>query len=44
MQRLGMGEAATRNLPQVQNDIRVWYNPNQEDSWFMGISEMLKLS
>lgn len=44
MQRLGMGEAATRNLPQVQNDIRVWYNPNQEDSWFMGISEMLNIA
>jgi ABC-2 type transport system permease protein len=28
----------------VQNDIRVWYNPNQEDSWFMGISEMLNIA
>ncbi|KJV33937.1 ABC transporter [Aquitalea magnusonii] len=44
IQRLGMGEVATRNLPQVQNDIRVWYNPNQEDSWFMGISEMLNIA
>jgi ABC-2 type transport system permease protein len=42
MQRLGMGRSGP--LPQVQNDIRVWYNPNQEDSWFMGISEMLNIA
>ncbi|NWK79979.1 ABC transporter permease [Aquitalea sp. LB_tupeE] len=44
MQRLGMGAEAARSLPQVQNDIRVWYNPNQEDSWFMGIAEMLNIA
>ncbi len=31
-------------LPVVNNEIRVWYNPNQDDSWFMGISEMLNIA
>jgi ABC-2 type transport system permease protein len=44
MQRLGVGQRVLAGLPQVQNDIRVWYNPNQEDSWFMGISEMLNIA
>ena len=44
MQRLGVGANAARDLPQVQNDIRVWYNPNQEDSWFMGVAEMLNIA
>jgi ABC-2 type transport system permease protein len=44
MQRLGMGANAARDLPNVQNDIRVWYNPNQEDSWFMGVAEMLNIA
>lgn len=44
MQRLGMGADAAHSLPNVQNDIRVWYNPNQEDSWFMGVAEMLNIA
>lgn len=27
--------------PRVEADVRVWYNPNQNDAWFMGISELL---
>jgi ABC-2 type transport system permease protein len=41
-------EAATRREglggiagPVLQADTRIWYNPNQNDAWFMGISELL---
>lgn len=27
--------------PVLQADTRIWYNPNQNDAWFMGISELL---
>lgn len=36
--REGMGGAVG---PRVEADVRVWYNPNQNDAWFMGISELL---
>lgn len=35
--REGLGGAG----PRVEADVRVWYNPNQNDAWFMGISELL---
>ncbi|WP_163833762.1 ABC transporter permease [Spartinivicinus ruber] len=28
-------------MPSIENRTRVWYNPNQRDPWFMGISEMM---
>jgi ABC-2 type transport system permease protein len=28
-------------IPRVDLRIRVWYNPNQQDSWFLPISELL---
>jgi ABC-2 type transport system permease protein len=31
-------------LPGVSNAMRVWFNPNQNDSWFMGIAEMLNIA
>lgn len=36
--REGMGGTVG---PRVEADVRVWYNPNQNDAWFMGISELL---
>lgn len=36
--REGLGGAVG---PRVEADVRVWYNPNQNDAWFMGISELL---
>ncbi|GGY20662.1 ABC transporter permease [Paludibacterium paludis] len=43
--RLGMpAGGAQAALPVVNNEIRVWYNPNQDDSWFMGISQMLNIT
>lgn len=42
---LGSGQAATGQLdaPIVNNQTRVWFNPNQNDAWFMGISELLNV-
>lgn len=31
-------------LPVVRSDHRVWYNPNQDESWFMSISEVLTIT
>lgn len=42
--RMGLGGGASANLPAVENEVRVWFNPNQEHSWFMGISEMLNIA
>lgn len=41
LERLGVTEKALQNLPMIQDQHRVWYNPNQKDSWFMPISELL---
>jgi ABC-2 type transport system permease protein len=27
--------------PMIEAETRIWYNPNQNDPWFMGISELL---
>lgn len=40
-QREGLGAAGGIAGPLVEADTRVWYNPNQNDAWFMGISELL---
>jgi len=29
--------------PMINNHARVWFNPNQNDAWFMGISELLNV-
>ena len=44
-QRLGLDPTGgiASGVPMVQNDQRVWYNPNQNDAWFMSISEMLNV-
>ena len=40
-QRLGLGEAQLQAVPVIQDRHRVYYNPNQNDPWFMSISELL---
>jgi ABC-2 type transport system permease protein len=40
--RLGLGNGAVDG-PVVDNRVRVWFNPNQNDAWFMGISELLNV-
>lgn len=31
------------DAPVINNNSRVWFNPNQNDAWFMGISELLNV-
>ncbi|MBP7446574.1 MAG: ABC transporter permease [Zoogloea sp.] len=38
--REGLGSGGISG-PVIQADTRIWYNPNQNDAWFMGISELL---
>ena len=37
------GADAANELPMVDNRPRVWFNPNQDDAWFMSISELLNV-
>lgn len=44
--RLGLGGGGSGSLsgvPVIQNAPRVWFNPNQNDAWFMAISELLNV-
>jgi ABC-2 type transport system permease protein len=41
LQRIGMTEDSLTGVPMLVDRHRVWYNPNQEDAWFMSISELL---
>lgn len=42
--RAGLGGGqATSGVPMVVNQQRVWFNPNQNDAWFMAISELLNV-
>ena len=41
MARLGLGGGG--ELPTVSNEFRVWFNQDQNDSWFMGIAELLNI-
>jgi ABC-2 type transport system permease protein len=36
-----MGGVQLQNIPVLLDEHRVYYNPNQKNSWFMSISEML---
>ncbi len=42
LKRLGM---STGNVaaPMIKDDHRVWFNPNQNDAWFMSITELLNI-
>lgn len=43
-QALGQGAGvAAGSLPTVDNRIRAWYNPNQDDAWFMSLSQLLNI-
>lgn len=43
IERLELGTGNQENLPLLQDDYRVWFNPNQNDAWFMSISELLTI-
>ncbi|HVW69961.1 MAG TPA: ABC transporter permease [Steroidobacteraceae bacterium] len=40
--RMGLS-ASPQQMPIVDNRDRVWFNPNQNDRWFMSISELLNV-
>ncbi len=41
LQRVGLTDEGLAAVPMLIDRHRVWYNPNQKDSWFMSISELL---
>jgi ABC-type multidrug transport system, permease component len=41
LERMGMTKESLAEMPMLVDQHRVWYNPNQTDSWFMSVSEML---
>jgi ABC-2 type transport system permease protein len=41
LKRMGVTEASLRAVPMLVDQHRVWYNPNQNDQWFIPISELL---
>lgn len=41
---MGSSSSDSLSLPVVRSDHRVWYNPNQDESWFMSISEVLTIT
>lgn len=44
MERIGLaGGSGSANVPVILDEHRVWFNPNQNDSWFMSISELLTI-
>jgi len=44
LRRMGLPTNGGASLPIVRSDHRVWYNPNQDESWFMSISEILTIT
>ena len=40
--RVGNTEESAQNLPVIVSDHRVWYNPDQKDTWFESISHLLR--
>ncbi|MFO0698611.1 MAG: ABC transporter permease [Nitrospira sp.] len=41
---MGSSSSDSLSLPIVRSDHRIWYNPNQDESWFMSISEVLTVT
>lgn len=41
--RFGLSGGAGDDLPIVRSEHRVWYNPNQNDTWFQSIAELLNM-
>ncbi|RLA47104.1 MAG: ABC transporter permease [Gammaproteobacteria bacterium] len=41
LQRMGVTEKSLENVPMLVDQHRVWYNPNQNDQWFIPLSELL---
>ncbi len=39
--RLGATEKSLESIPMLKDEHRIWYNPNQNDQWFIPIAELL---
>jgi ABC-2 type transport system permease protein len=39
--RTGLTEESLDTLPLIEDRHRVWYNPNQNDAWFIAIAELM---
>lgn len=40
--RVGGTETSSQKLPVIVSDHRVWYNPDQNDTWFESVSHLLR--
>jgi ABC-2 type transport system permease protein len=43
LKKMGAADGGAATGPVILDDHRVWFNPNQNDAWFMGISELLTI-
>jgi ABC-2 type transport system permease protein len=43
LRKLGLDAQQLDRMPQVLEEHRVWFNPNQDDRWFMSIAELLNI-
>ena len=43
LSRAGLSSDALNTAPNIVDAHRVWFNPNQQDSWFMAVIEMLTI-
>jgi ABC-2 type transport system permease protein len=41
--RQGLTEQDLNTLPVIENEERIWFNPNQNETWFMSITELLNI-
>lgn len=41
LELMGATRESLQNLPMVEDQHRVWYNPNQNNQWYMPISELM---
>lgn len=41
LQRIGPSDKAVASVPMLIDQHRIWYNQNQNETWFMSISELL---
>ena len=41
LQRMGLSDGAAASVPMLIDQHRIWYNQNQNEAWFMSISELL---
>lgn len=43
LKREGLSLGGMSQVPVIVDDHRVWFNPNQKDTWFMSVSELLNV-